>query len=189
MYYAYRFITVLNDIETLFNNNVLAALMLFWVESCSMLSTGVIEGFIWGEFTLSKAGLYLWQGLRDYRYATVIIILLEHFFVDSARIKFSIPLFPPGDILRRKFIQGWDCLDYHDHYFAFVVMFLIFGYVSVFKQSGFVAKLEHEDHDKHEKHDKHDKHNKHEAHHAHDPHHPHDLKEKDETLIQKKPVE
>ena len=123
MYYAYRFITVLNDIETLFNNNVLPALVLFWVESCSMLSTGVIEGFIWGEFTLSKAGLYLWQGLRDYRYATVILILLEHFFVDSARIKFSIPLFPPGDILRRKFIQGWDCLDYHDHYFAFFVMF------------------------------------------------------------------
>jgi hypothetical protein len=99
----------------------------------------------------------------------VILILLEHFCVDSARIKFSIPFFPPGDILRRKFIQGWESLDYHDHYFAFVVMFFIFGYCSVFKQSGFVAKMEHEESNNHEKHEKHEKHGKHDKHdHAHD---------------------
>ena len=104
MYYAYRFVTVINDLETLFNNKVSAAIMLFWVESCSILTTGVIEGVIWGKWGPHQVGLYLWQGLRDYRYGTLILLLLEHFYVDEANIKFALPLFPPTDIMRVKFI-------------------------------------------------------------------------------------
>ncbi len=50
MYYAYRFVTVINDLETLFNHKFAAAVVLFWVESCSLLTTGVIEGVIWGKW-------------------------------------------------------------------------------------------------------------------------------------------
>lgn len=89
------------------------------------------------------------------------LILVQNFFVKEAHIKLSIPIFPPGDVFVRKFIQGWHSLDYHHHYFAFFITFLIFGYVSLFKQSGFVAKMEHEGHDMHAKHDDH--HAKHEA--------------------------
>jgi hypothetical protein len=60
MYYGYRLILALNDIETLFNNKVNAAVMLFWMESCSMLTAGVIEGLIWGRWGLNQVGNYLW---------------------------------------------------------------------------------------------------------------------------------
>jgi hypothetical protein len=47
-------------------------------------------------------------------------------------------------------------------------MFLVFGYMSVFKQSGFVAKMYHEDHDNHEKHEKNEKHGKYDKHDKHE---------------------
>lgn len=55
MYYAYRYIYLLNDLETLFENRFMVALGLFWVESATILSTALIEGFIWGNWTVSKA--------------------------------------------------------------------------------------------------------------------------------------